>query len=176
MLFATIFPALTALIGAFLGTFLTHRLYVKRWERERVEAYKAEVFKVKFEVYRELVAAYVEFSFKLPEYVYHNVLTDELFNAHLVDVEKIIQKNAFIISQTVKGIALHNFVKEMSIETDFKKRSKILGAQNQALANTCRAELGIEAISDDIEKTFSVVKPVDKLNGEYVKNNSEDKT
>jgi len=156
-LFIIIFPAVIALVGAILGTVITHSLYFRRWKFERIEGYKAEVFKAKLEVYRELVGLYVEFVFKLAYNIRDDTFIVNTFETHYVPVDKFIQKNAFLISIPVKAIAIKDLSKDIILEKKPEVKSSIVVTNSLALSKACETELGIKAISNDIEKMFAVI-------------------
>ena len=145
--------ALIAVVSALGGVALTHYFYGKRWERERREAYRAELFKLKLEVYGKLVGMYFEFASK----TFDSALNDRLgegFREAFREMKYFIQCNRLLLSDRVYHLVekdIFDEIKKAKTEMDI---GGIAFRQYDALAKACRAELGVEAVSNDILTMF----------------------
>lgn len=77
--------ALIGIVGTLGGVIITNHFNQSRWKLEQREMYKAELFKVKLEVYRELLAAYLEFVLETAESFRNNTFPESF--GHIRKVE-----------------------------------------------------------------------------------------
>lgn len=143
----------SGLIAALGGTYIAHRFYIKRWQLERREVYKAELFKMKLKIYRDLLRIY---SVMCHETIacFINEKQTESFIKRRNQVIDFVESNMLILAEGVVNLALTDYLEKFEIHHAVEDVAKIAKSQYLDLANACRSELGIDTISEEFKEMF----------------------
>lgn len=148
-------PIIIGSLSALGGAALAHWFDMKRWRMEQPEAYKTELYTKKMAVYNELLSECLGTIIQMVAVGASK--DDRKFLEKKIAFWLIVQKNALLISEPVRSITGNMF-------PDKGDSIKTAHDQYRELANMCRKELGIEALSADVENMFQqLMKAVQKL-------------